>query len=376
MVADLAQLHQRGQDVHEVEVGALRGVEQLFLHHVDDLEVELFLHGVHPAPGNLFLFVRKFQQHLFLGAAQQEGRHRAFELHGACFGLFQEFLFEALEAAQITRDEEVVDRPEFGEVVFHRGAGEGQSVAGGELFDGVGAFGGNVFDVLRLVQDYPFKFFFLEGRDVVQHHRVRDDEELRVRVAQQLQPFGLAAFHDQVGDVGVELLYLRRPVVEQRFGTDHQALAVLRGPVDEGQRLDGFSQAHFVGEDSPQAVVLQHPDPGHSRFLVAAEDGLQISWKNHLAFKMAAHEVAGKAVQPFVAQHAESRVFQHVALVIGQVHQPGAVNLVRQFFAARQQTLGFAEDLRIGNEDDASVSGMEEILFRFEEAPQFLMGKV
>ena len=45
----------------------------------------------------------------------------------------------------------------------------------------------------------------------------------------------------------------------------------------EGEGLQGFAEAHFIGEDAAEFVFTQEMEPGDAVFLLGAQDGFQIA---------------------------------------------------------------------------------------------------
>ncbi|MNJ57194.1 hypothetical protein D3C77_527730 [compost metagenome] len=100
---------------------------------------------------------RQLGGYLLLGSAQQERADAAGQV-GQALGIAMAFdrgpvgLVEVLEVAQPARHQEVEDRPQLAEVVFHGRAGQAQALFGLQFADGEGRLAGAAFDVLRLVE--------------------------------------------------------------------------------------------------------------------------------------------------------------------------------------------------------------------------------
>lgn len=50
--------------------------------------------------------------------------------------------------------------------------------------------------------------------------------------------------------------------------------ALQRG--DEREGLEGFAEAHFVGEDAAEVVVVEIPEPSDTEALIRAEEGVEL----------------------------------------------------------------------------------------------------
>jgi len=126
---------------------------------------------------------RQIGQHLGLGSAQQEGRHQTSQaaargLVALAFDGGGIALAELPAAAQQARVEQVHDRPQVGEPVFHRGAGERQLEARRQRGHGLDAFGGGVFQRLRFVQHQRGPFACGKGLGVDLRQRVTGNHQV------------------------------------------------------------------------------------------------------------------------------------------------------------------------------------------------------
>ena len=88
---------------------------------------------------------------------------------------------EGGKIAEEAGDEEVEEGPEFGEVVFDRGAGEAEAVTGFKLAGGLGDFGVRVFDVLGFVENGELEVVLLEVFTIALQEREGGDDEVGVR---------------------------------------------------------------------------------------------------------------------------------------------------------------------------------------------------
>lgn len=96
-------------------------------------------------------------RHLFLGATQQEGPHpggEVVEALGVTLALDGRavVLVEALLVAQPAGHQEMEDRPQLAQIVFHWRTGQAQALVGVQFASSLGGLAGTALDVLRFVQ--------------------------------------------------------------------------------------------------------------------------------------------------------------------------------------------------------------------------------
>ena len=219
---------------------------------------------------------------------------------------------EGLAAPEQAGDGPVEDRPELGEVVLDRGAGQGHARAGSDGAQAAGGGGAGVLDVLGLVGDDQPPGHLAElagavlGGGVDAHRAVGGEHEAgvavgRARVEQRrLEQRGFsgvgastdtgepgqragAAVEAAYGDPGSEPPDLGLPVAEQAGRADHQrrrgrlpvgagSLGAVQVQRDQGERL---AQPHVVGQAGAQPETGELGEPGEAVALVVAQRGLQ-----------------------------------------------------------------------------------------------------
>ncbi len=165
----------------------------------------------------------------------------------------------------------VEDRPQLGEVVLDRRAGQRQARLGGDAADRLSRARVRVLDVLRLVGDdqAPARLVLGQLDRVGAHRGVRRDEEPVVDAVEP--PLGpvIAAYVD----ARREPLDLALPVAqhggrahhERRRRGDRGALQV------QGDQHDGLAEAHVVGEDAAESEVDELRHPAQALQLVVAQ---------------------------------------------------------------------------------------------------------
>ena len=87
-------------------------------------------------------------------------------------------LAEVLTGAEIVRIEEFHDRPEFGEPILHRCAGQSDSMPGVEAAYSFGLLGAFVFDILCLVKHNIFPLNRRKMLLVAQREGIRGDNDI------------------------------------------------------------------------------------------------------------------------------------------------------------------------------------------------------
>jgi hypothetical protein len=255
-------------------------------HHVhEDHEKVLLLRREWPALGfvdefaDLFFVAGVFAAHV-VGESDEEVAIRAVGELGLDIGLaaaeedgadaFAEFLqvliafgaafvvervvvaVEPEERAEESGVEEVDDGAEFVDAVFDRSAGEDEGIAAPEALDGLGGAGGPVLDALGLVEHDDVGAEALVEIEAVGHDLlvVGDGEERRRRIVVEARADGAGAIDEAQVERG-EPADLLLPLGLQGGRGDDQYAASLAEAVKEGaggDGLDGFAEAHLVGE--------------------------------------------------------------------------------------------------------------------------------
>ena len=134
--------------------------------------------------------------------------------------------------------------------------------------DGVG-----VFDVLGFVQNDGVEIVLFQLFEIPAQQGVGRDDQIGVRYfAEDVFPPG--AVDDDTGKVRHEFGRFPIPVGEYGGGHDDQVrafCAVVDHVLDEGQRLDGFAEAHFVGKNAAEAVFVEEVQIGNALKLIGTQ---------------------------------------------------------------------------------------------------------
>ena len=279
MAAYLPQLHDRREDLRPPPVHSLRTQDVVHPRAalVEDGVVDLLLLLRQFAVHRVLHQRGKLVQHVLPQAAHQEGTDAGPQVVPAVAVLVA--LEEAGVGGQIAGQAEIHQRPQLARVVLHRRAGQGQAGPRLQFLDGPGGDGLGVFDLLRLVQDDEVEGDTGQLVDVPPDQRIAGDQGVRrVRggLAEQDLALGLAALHQGDGKLRGKAAELVDPVVHQRPGGDDQAGQAVRQvvhPFDRRDGLDGFAQAHVVGQDAAHVQGVQGHDPVVSPHLVGPQGG-------------------------------------------------------------------------------------------------------
>ncbi len=168
----------------------------------------------------------------------------------------------------------VEERPQLGEVVLHRGAGQRHPGRGRDGAQGLRRRRVGVLDVLRLVGDDHAPGLLGEQGGAGAHRRVGGEDEPAL-AGRQVLGAAAAAVEAAHGGAGGELLDLPLPVAQEGGGAHHEgrlAAAAVQVQRDEG---DGLAQAHVVGEAAAEPEGGHQVEPGQAARLVVAQDGLE-----------------------------------------------------------------------------------------------------
>ena len=168
----------------------------------------------------------------------------------------------------------VEDRPQLGQPVLHRRAGEGEPLRGAQPADGPRRLGGGVLDDLRLVGDHRRPVDEGQLVDVAGGEPVGGDDqlvagELRRHLRRVGAPGALGAVVDVTGNDGANRAASALPVVHDRQRAHDEVRA--RAIEQVGQRGGGLAQAHVVGEAAAEAEPGEEPHPAEAASLVVAQ---------------------------------------------------------------------------------------------------------
>ena len=187
MTAELAQAREKRQDFDAALFETLS--REFFLHFLAGFSqpggVDFALAGRHFSAHLAFHFRRQLFEHFFFQATQQEGADMAAQVLQRFLvlvfddGRFKVIL-EKLMAAQVARQNEIKDRPQFGEGIFHRRACEREAHLGGNVFRRLRRLGARVFNMLRFVENGAVEVEILVGFNIPAQHAVGRDEKIRI----------------------------------------------------------------------------------------------------------------------------------------------------------------------------------------------------
>ena len=178
-----------------------------------------------------------------------------------------EFAVEPEQRPQHRRVKEPHQGEEFVDAVFDGGAGEHESIAAAQSFDGLSGLGVPVLDALGFVEHHNIRpQMLIDIQGVSQHLFVVDDGKERTRSLLAfcswrafaagaggvigLQPRQAATVNQLIGEVR-KALDLFLPLRLERRGRYDQHTRGLPKPMQQsagGNGLDGFAQAHFIGQ--------------------------------------------------------------------------------------------------------------------------------
>ena len=140
----------------------------------------------------------------------------------------------------------------------------------------MGNFGGGVFDVLGFVEDGEAEVVLFEFVDIALQESEAGDDDVGVGdVGKEAASF--RALEHEGGERGSELFDFGDPVWNHGSGGDDEDGSGLgeAGLENVGEGLEGFSEAHVIGEDAIEVVELEEIEPLDAFFLVGAEFGAE-----------------------------------------------------------------------------------------------------
>lgn len=165
------------------------------------------------------------------------------------------------------------------DTVFNGRTGEENTAFGLQRCEGFGVLGAAVFDVLGFVGDDAGEVDVGEAFFVADEGTVGgDDEVVGLGLLSGLD--AACALVDEGFEVGGEFGGFAAPVFDEGGGADDEGGGVDIRPRsgrttcfeagNEGEGLEGFAEAHFVGEDAAELVGVEVVEPGDAGFLVGA----------------------------------------------------------------------------------------------------------
>lgn len=163
-------------------------------------------------------------------------------------------------------------------MIFEGGAGHAQTVAGLQAGDDLGGVGAGVFDVLGFVEDDAVVGSVGEGFGVAAEEGIRGEDQFGI--FEVIEVFvALVAMKGEGAEVGSEPGGFIEPVGEDGGGADDQGgsieSALFLFEEDMGEGLDGFTEAHIVGEDATEVELAKELDPTQAIDLVGTQGGAE-----------------------------------------------------------------------------------------------------
>ena len=264
VAADLAQAHESLEDGEGVFLHLLIGIEaqQGLLDAFEFGLVEVELDAFH------------FRVHLFFGAGRQvlgdlefgapdkeRPQARGQPALAERILALVEALFEVGARAEHPGHRERHQRPHIKQAVLDGRAGKDQAVLGIEFAGALGGFGVRVLDLLALVQNHGEPFDAVEFLATDTELRVVEDQNVDV-VLDVVDIDVDPVLEDLEPEIGGELLGLAGPHIEHRLRADDERRFLgavgfqvfVEEPQQVGEGLDGFAEAHVVGEDAAEIV--------------------------------------------------------------------------------------------------------------------------
>ena len=162
-------------------------------------------------------------------------------------------------------------------MVFHGRAGKADAVGGLEFAGVLRGERLGVFDILGLVEDEQVPVLFGEQLEIAGEQRIGGEDDVGLFDLAE-QGGALQSLEDEHLELGREFRGFIGPVGDDRGGSDDERwqagfFCALGGEVGEG--LDGFAEAHVVGEDAVEAVGGEELEPAVAFRLIGSELGAE-----------------------------------------------------------------------------------------------------
>ena len=226
----------------------------------------LFAHGHEAvlvgAPGE-FVFDIAF------AASQHERAHAFVQFAQVAIGIRAAFVIKVVELAVEPEEraedfgvEEIDERIQFVDAVLQRRAGEHEGEGAAQQFDRARGARRPVLDALCFVEHHDVgREAFVDVEHIAAHLLVIHQRKHRRVLCVVSRPLAASAIDDLIVERG-ELANLLLPFGLQRCGRDHEHALRPAQPVQQrtrGNGLDGFPQAHLVGQHrAPLEGEVQH----------------------------------------------------------------------------------------------------------------------
>ena len=219
---------------------------------------------------------------------------------------------EFAPAVEIARQAEIHDAPEIGEGIFDGRAGERKMVQAVEAFKAAGVLGVAVFDVLAFIGNDAVKLdVFVERRIAAQRGVACQQERAWRDIGEQALAIFSGAGDNAVRQARRETLELGLPVIDEGgwHDDDGEGVGIFFVLVQEiGDGLQGFAEAHVVGENAAEAEPRQTHEPLIAGVLVAAQRGVEPFWQRRFGGFAAAGDLFGEGAKGCAAVEADAAV--------------------------------------------------------------------
>ena len=198
-----------------------------------------------------------------------------------------EALAELGQAAQQAGIEQVQQRPEFMQAVFHRRAGEGNAALAAQAGGGSSHGGVGIFKLLGLVKHQPAPGQARQGGGIAAEHAIAGEQHAAGAEILHLPPQRchrarpLRAVVQPHHQIRREALQLPPPVAQQGHRRHHQGGRRQRIGQQGGDQLGGFAQAHIVRQAGPQPQPAQKHQPAQAPLLVGPQLAPERLWGGH-----------------------------------------------------------------------------------------------
>ncbi|MDQ0648340.1 hypothetical protein QFZ53_002536 [Microbacterium natoriense] len=179
---------------------------------------------------------------------------------------------------------ELQERPQLGEAVLHRRAGDGIGHVGAERGDRPMQLRLRVLDELRLVEDEPRPLDRSELLLVETRHGVRAHHDVgRCRgIRESPGPLATGALDEHDPQAGREPGRFRAPSAEHRGRRQHEErplLPRLTRVLHEAEQLQRLAETHVVSEDAAEPMPPQEREPVEAGLLIRPQVRVQSSWQ-------------------------------------------------------------------------------------------------
>ena len=223
-------------------------------------------------------------------------------------------LLERAARLEYVRQEEVEERPQLGQLVLQRRAGEQQAVRRYvERVQRHGQLAVVVLHAVALVDDHVAPAYLGQARLVAYDVLVGGREHVELAVLEQSGQVAalrrITLVHD-VDDGRRPARKLVHPVGEsgERHDDEERSvdLLLLHQIGDERNGLDGLAEAHLVGQDAVQVVVVERDEPLEAAYLI----GLQLAADQYA--RLRTHRLAHSMRHAVVRVHPVVLVVLHL----------------------------------------------------------------